>query len=392
MVIAMKDFLPSCAKSPARAVALALIAATAATFAPTARAQTEAQAAPTIPVMMPKVQTVSDTLEVVGNAEAVNQVKLVARVPGYLEQILFEDGAIVKKDDLLFVIQQDQYKAQLQQAQAQLQAATVARDHAKLEVGRYTALLKQHATSQVEVDHWVFEQATAQANIQGAEAQVAIAQLNLSYTEVRAPFDGQMSKHLIDVGNMVGATAQTAVLAQITQLDPIYVVANISSQQALQIRANLDQRRLTLEELHQVPIEVALSDETGFPHKGTVEYVAPQIDPTTGTLYVRGILSNPDRTFLPGVFAKVRLPMGKVTKSALLAPQRSLQEDQGGRYLLLVNANNVIEKRYVQLGQTVGTMQEITSGLDRNDRIVIGELWRASPGMSVTPKLTTSAE
>jgi RND family efflux transporter MFP subunit len=236
----------------------------------------------------------------------------------------------------------------------------------------------------------VFEQKTAEANILAAEAQVALAQLNLGYTEVRAPYDGQMGKHLIDVGNMVGASAQTAVLAQITQLNPIYVVANISSQQALQIRANLDQRRLTLDELHKIPVEAALGDETGFPHKGTLEYVAPAIDAATGTLYLRGIFPNADRALLPGVFAKLRLPMGKVIQNALLAPQRALQEDQGGRYLLIVNSANVIEKRYVQLGQAVGSLQEITSGLDRSDRIVVGELWRASPGLTVAPKLTSA--
>ena len=148
---------------------------------------------------------------------------------------------------------------------------------------------------------------------------------------MRAPFDGQMSRHLIDIGNMVGETAQSAALAQITQLDPIYVVANISSQQALDIRANLDQRRLSLEEIHKVPIEAALTDEKGFPHKGTLEYVAPQIDASTGTLYLRGIMENPTRTLLPGAFVKVRIPMGKVTKSALLIPQTALQEDQGGQ-------------------------------------------------------------
>ncbi|HUO53127.1 MAG TPA: efflux RND transporter periplasmic adaptor subunit [Rhodoblastus sp.] len=378
----MKDFFRSSAKRAALAAVLALFAATA---APAVRAQ---NAPPSIPVMAPKVESVSDTLEIVGNAEAVQQVQLVARVPGYLEQIHFEDGALVKKGDLLFTIQQDQYKAQLQQAEAQLEAATVARDHAKLEVGRYTALLKQRATSQVEVDHWVFEQQTAEANIKAAEAQIALAKLNLTYTEVRAPFDGQMSKHLIDVGNMVGASPQTAVLAQISLLDPIYVVANISSQQALEIRANLDQRRLTLEELHKVPVEAALSDEKGFPHKGTMEYVAPSIDAATGTLYLRGILPNPNRTLLPGMFVKVRLPMGKVVKSALLVPQAALQDDQGGRYVLIVNAKNVVEQRYVQLGQAVGSLQEITSGLDRTDQVIVGELWRASPGMTVTPKLS----
>jgi RND family efflux transporter MFP subunit len=379
--------------SNSRASALvALLAVMAAVPAPAfaqAPASNPQAELPSIPVVLPKVETVNETLEATGNAAAVNQVMLVARVPGYLEKIHFQDGAIVRKGDLLFTIQQDQYKAQLQQAQAQLEAAKIARDHAHLEVGRFTALLKQHATSQVEVDHWFFEEKTAEANILSAQAQVAIAQLNLSYAEVRAPFDGQMAKHLIDPGNMVGADPQSASLAQITQLDPIYVVANISTQQALQIRANLDQRRLTLEELHKIPVEAALSDESGFPHRGTIDYVAPAIDPSTGTLFVRGLLNNPQRTLLPGMFVKMRLPMGKVTKSALLAPQRALQEDQGGRYLLVVGADGVVQKRYVQLGALVGALQVVEQGLDRNDQIVVGELWRASPGIKVAAKLTT---
>ncbi|MCW2275674.1 RND family efflux transporter MFP subunit [Rhodoblastus acidophilus] len=340
---------------------------------------------PAIPVVTPRVQTVNESLEVTGNADAVNQVMLVARVPGYLEKIHFEDGALVKKGDLLFTIQQDQYKAQLQQAQAQLQAQKVARDHAHLEVGRFTGLLKQHATSQVEVDHWVFQEKTAEANILAAQAQVEIAALNLSYTEVRAPFDGQMAKHLVDPGNMVGSDPKSASLAQITQLDPIYVVANISSQQALQIRANLDQRRLSLDELHRIPVEAALSDETGFPHQGTLQYVAPSIDPSTGTLFVRGILPNPKRALLPGVFVRVRLPMGKVIQSALLVPQRALQEDQGGRFLLVVGPDDVAQKRYVKLSSLVGSWQVVTSGVERNEQIVVGELWRVSPGMKIKP-------
>ena len=362
--------------------------------APAAQSAPAAQPAPsgpTVPVVLPKVQAVSETLVVTGNAEAISAVKLVARVPGYLEQIHFEDGQIVKKDDLLFTVQQDQYKDQLQQAEAQLAAATAARDHAHLEVGRYTALLKQHAAAQVEVDHWVFEEKTAEANIQAAEAQIALAKLNLGYTEVTAPFDGQMGRHLVDPGNMVGGDGGQPTLAEILQLDPIYVVANISSQQALQIRQNLDQRRLTLNELHQIPVEAALSDETGFPHKGSIQYVAPQIDPQTGTLYVRGIMRNPDRTLLPGMFVNIRLPMGKVTKSALVIPVIALQEDQGGRYLFVVDADKTVQKRYVELGETVGDQQVATSGVNRDDRIVVGELWRVNPGMKVTPKLASGA-
>jgi RND family efflux transporter MFP subunit len=357
-----------------------------------AAAQTAPPAAqpapPAIPVALPKVQTVNESMVATGNAEAVNAVKLVARVSGYLEQIHFEDGQLVKKDDLLFTIQQDQYKDQLQAAEAQLAAAISARDHAKLEVGRYTALLKQHATSQVDVDHWVFEAETAEANVSAAEAQVALAKLNLSYTEVAAPFDGQMGRHLIDPGNLVGGDGQQAALAEITQLDPIYVVANISSQQALQIRQNLDQRRLSLDELHKIPVEAQLSDETGYPHKGTIEYVAPQIDPQTGTLYVRGLMRNLTRSLLPGVFVNIRLPMGKVTKSALLVPEIALQEDQGGRYLFVVDDSDVVQKRYVELGDVVGDLQVATSGVGPNDRIVVGDLWRVSQGAKLTPKLT----
>jgi RND family efflux transporter MFP subunit len=351
-------------------------------------AEAPTQAPPTIPVTLPTRRTVGDTLTITGNAAAVSQVKLIARVLGFLEKIHFEDGALVRKGDLLFTIQQDQYKAQLQQAQAQLQLQQSALLYAKTEVVRYTALLKKDAATQVDVDHWNFEKASAEANIVAAQAQIAIAQLNLSYTEVRAPFDGQMGRHLIDVGNVVGGDGQSVTLADITQLDPIYVTANLSSQQALAIRDNLNQRKLTLEQLHQVPIEAALSNETGFPHEGTLEYVSPAIDPATGTLLVRGIMGNPNRTLLPGLFVNIRMPMGKTLDNALLAPDRALQEDQGGRYLLVVDEHNVIQKRYVQLGELIGRDRVITSGIKPDDRIVTGDLWRATPGTTVVPQLT----
>jgi RND family efflux transporter MFP subunit len=350
--------------------------------------QAQTQAPPTIPVTRPSTQTVSETLTITGNAAAVAQVKLVARVVGYLDKIHFEDGAIVKQGDPLFTIQQDQYKAQLQQAQAQLQLQQAALLYAKTEVQRYIALLKKDAATQVDVDHWNFEEASADANIIAAQAQIAIAQLNLSYTEVRAPFDGQMGRHLIDVGNLVGGSGADAVLAEITQLDPMYVVANLSSAQALQIRQNLDQRRLTLEQLHQVPIAASLSNQSGFPLNGTLEYVAPAIDPATGTLMVRGIMRNPNRTLLPGMFVNMRLPMGKTLQSALLVQDKVLQEDQGGRFVLVVDQNNVIQQRYVQLGELIGSLRVITGGIKPDDRIVTGELWRATPGLKVIPQLT----
>jgi RND family efflux transporter MFP subunit len=375
--------MPILSRIAAAALALAL-----AGDAPAVRAQAPAPAAvpATVPVALPLVQSVAETTELTGNAAAVSKVALTARVTGFLEKIHFEDGQLVKKGDLLFTIQQDQYKAQLQQAQAQLQLYRAALAHATVEVKRYTQLVKRNAATQVEVDNWVFQQASAEANILGAQAQVAIQQLNLDYTEVRAPFDGQMGRHLVDAGNVVGGAVSN--LGEILQLDPIYVEINLSSQQAQQIRANLDQRRLTLAQLQQVPIEVGISGESGFPLRGTLNYVAPAIDAATGTLFVRGILRNQNATLLPGAFVRVRLPMGRTLQSSMVVPDRVLQEDQGGRYLLVVDKDDVVRQRYVQLGPVTNGMRVITGGLQRDERVVVGDLWRASPGTKITPQLT----
>lgn len=344
---------------------------------------------PKVPVVRVKQQTLEESLEITANAAAVNQVKLIARVGGYLERIHFEDGALVRKGDLLFTIQQDQYRAQLQQAQSQLLAQQAALSYAKTEVGRYTQLLARKAASQVDVDHWSYERQSAEAAILGAQAQVALAQLNLSYTEVRAPFDGQMGRHLVDPGNVVGGSGQPTELAEITQLDPIYVVANLSSQQALQIRANLDRRPLPLEELRRIPVRAGLSNETGFPHAGTLDFVAPAIDAATGTLAIRALLPNSDRGLLPGVFVRLSIPTGRSLKNAILVPQRALQEDQSGNYLLIVDAGDVVQRRNVELGDSRGSLQIITSGLSPDDRVIVGELWRATPGGRVSPQLTS---
>ena len=356
----------------------------------TAQAQLPSPSATTpVPVVLPRLQSVTNYVEITGNAASINDVKLVARVEGYLDQIHYQDGQSVKKDDLLFTIQQAPYKQQLEQAHAQVLTAQAALIYAKTEFARYSALVKKDAATQTEVDHWVFERASAEAQLLSAKAQVAIDEVNLGYTEVRAPFAGIVGKHLIDPGNVVGGGGQQSALAEITQLDPIYVVANLSEQQVLQIRKNLSRHRLTLADLHKVPVDVGLSDEQGFPHRGTIEYVSPALDPATGTLLVRGVLPNPDYVILPGFFVRMRLPMGKVDRNALLVPDRALQTDQGGTYLLVLDSNDVVRQRYVQLGSLMGALRVVTSGLAPEDRVVVGDLWRATPGTKVAPQPTT---
>ena len=373
------------------AAAIAVAGALSATKFLAAEAQLPAPstASVPVPVVLPRLQSVTDYFEITGNAAAVNQVKLLARVTGYLEQLHYQDGAFAKKGDLLFTIQQAPYRQQLEQAHAQVMTAQAALAYAKTELVRYSALVKQDAATQTEVDHWNYERASAAAQLLSAQAQVSIDEVNLGYTEIRAPFDGIVGKHLVDPGNVVGGDAQQAALADITQLDPIYVVANLSEQTVLKIRQNLKQRRLTLADLHKVPVDVGLSDEQGFPHRGTIEYVAPALDPATGTLLVRGVLPNPDRLFLPGFFVRMRLPMGRVDRNALLVPDRALQTDQGGTYLLVLDDHDVVQQHYVQLGSLIGALRVVTSGLAPEDRVVVGDLWRATPGTKVVPQPTT---
>lgn len=343
-------------------------------------------AGPSLPVAAPLRQKVTEYIELTGNAASTNAVNLIARVEGYLQKIHFQDGQIVRKGDLLFTIQQDQYKSQLVQAEAQVRAQEAALAYARIEVERYTGLRRKGAAAQVVVDNWNFQAKKAEAELASARAQVEIARLNVDYTQVRAPFDGQMGKHQIDPGNTVGGAGQPTTLAEIIQLDPIYVVANLSEQEVLRVRKALGNRRLTLAELHDVPLDVGMEAGSDYPFHGHIQYVAPAIDPKTGTMLVRGLLQNPDHRLLPGYFVRIRLPAGKVIPNALLVPNRAIQTDQGGRYVIVAKADDILEKRYVEMGDLQGDMRVILSGLAADDRVVVADLWRATPGTKVTPR------
>jgi RND family efflux transporter MFP subunit len=202
---------------------------------------------------------------------------------------------------------------------------------------------------------------------------------------VLAPFDGIVSAHLVSVGELVGAASPTQ-LATIVQFDPIYVNFNVNEQDVLRIRAEARRRGMTPSDLTSLPIEVGLQTETGYPHKGKLDYAAPTVNQSTGTLAVRGVLPNADRVLLPGYFVRVRVPLDQ-QQGALLVPDVALGSDQSGRYVLVVNGENVVEQRKVRTGPIEGELRVIESGLKPDDRVVIAGLLRAIPGQKVDPQL-----
>ena len=346
---------------------------------------------PQISVATPLQESVVPYTVQTGNAVAFNTVDLVARVEGFLAQINYKDGGLVRKGDLLFLIDPTTYQAQLEGAKAQLDAAKAELVQAQAEFTRQDTLLKQNVSAASAWDKAKAKRDSDQANVENQQANVAIAQINLGYTKVLAPFDGIVTKHLISVGELVGNGAATK-LATIVQLDPIYVTFNMSEQDVLQVRANMTEHRLTLEQISQIPLNVGLMNEEGFPHKGHLEYVSPELDPTTGTILVRGLFENPNRDLLPGFFTRIQVPMGLKAATTLLVPNRVVAEDQAGSYLLVVNKDDIVEQRRIKTGQSLpGGLREITSGLSADDRVVLSTNGRAIPGKKVVPQAGTIA-
>ena len=344
---------------------------------------------PEVSVARPLQQKVVPYIEQTGNTQAVNTVDLVARVEGFLTEIEYQDGQFAKKGEPLFKIDPTTYAAKVKQAEAEVVSAKALLVQAEAEFKRQETLLRQNVSAQNTYDQAKAKRDSNQANVENQTANLVIAQANLDYTGVLAPFDGVVTKRLVSVGELVGATGPTK-LATIVQLDPIYVSFNLSEQDVLNIRRNLSDRRITLEQLNKVPIEIGLMTEQGYPHKGHLDYVSPNVDPTTGTVLVRGVFDNPDRTLLPGFFVRVRVPIGLAEKTMLAVPDRVLAEDQTGRYLMVVNKDNVVEQRRVKVGQLlVGNLRAIESGLSADDRVVITTNGRAIPGAKVVPKQTT---
>lgn len=337
---------------------------------------------PKVTVAQPVRQTVTDYLDLTGNTQAVYTVQLVARVAGYLEQVLFQDGQRVKKGQPLFVIQQNTYEDNLRQAEATILQYRAQLQYAESQLTRFSNLIQHNAASQSDVDNWRFQRDSAMANLRSAEAQRDLAKLNLQYTQVTAPFDGRMDRRLVDPGNLVGSDGNT-VLANINQIDPIYVYFNIS---------DLDLARLLQatggipgpSAARKWPVHAGLPSEDGHPHQGHLDFAAISLTTTTGSLLMRGVLPNQDGKILPGLYTRVRVPLER--KPMLLVPGVAIGHDQQGAYLLVVNDQNVVERRNVTTGPAVEARRAIASGLTGGEWVVVNGLLKAAPGRQVTPE------
>ena len=328
-------------------------------------------------------QKITRYLQTTGSVAAVNSVDLVARIPGFVQEIDYRDGALVHKGDTLFVIEPLPYQSKLKQAQAQQAQQQALYQQAADEYQRQATLGRSDNASRSAVEQALANRDAAQGQLAATQAATQQAAINYTYTRVAAPMDGVASAHLVSVGELVGDSGATK-LASVVQLDPVYVNFNVAERDALLIRAQLARRGLTVRELGAVPVEAGLQIETGTPHTGVLDYVAPGIDPSTGTLAVRGVFANHDRALPPGAFVRVRVPEQRDVQ-AVLVPDVALQADQGGRYLLVVGHGNIVEQRPIVAGPTQGALRIIESGLEPGEQVIVGGLQRAVPGQKVAP-------
>jgi RND family efflux transporter MFP subunit len=385
-----------------------------------ARAPAEASR---VTVSAPLEREVTDYKDFTGRTQAVETVDVRARVWGFLTRINFTDGQEVRKGEVLFEIDPRTYQADLDRAQAAVESARAQLAFTDAEYERYLTLLRSKAAASEEIESKLRDRDRARAQLGVAEADAAYRGLDLSFTQVTAPISGRASRTQLTLGNLIqGGQANATLLTTIVSLDPVYVYFNIDEQTALQIQQMVREHKFEAAWTHKrdmalnatslvgllgagtgggpllavasldparryavVPVLLGLSTEQGYAHKGNINFVENQVNPSTGTIQVRGVFANGDRVLSAGLFARVRVPLGAPHR-ALLVTDRAFGTDQGQKFVYVVNDKNEVDRRLVTLGQMHDGLRVVESGLHPGERVIINGLQRVRPGVVVDPR------
>jgi multidrug efflux system membrane fusion protein len=352
------------------------------------RAASTAPPPPVVSVVQPVARDVIEWDEYIGRLESPESVDIRARVSGYLDKVHFKEGKEVKKGDLLITIDPRPYQADFDHADAEYQRALTQSELAKNDAERATRLVATKAISEEDADTKTKTYTAARAAVMSAKAAVDLAKLNLEFTEIRAPIDGRISSALVTEGNLVSggvSGAGATLLTTVVSLDPLYCYGNADERAILKyIRLSKEGKRESARDKN-IPAEMELSDETGFPHKGFMDFVDNRVDPNTGTLRARGVFPNPDHSLSPGFFARLRIP-GSGKYPALLIPDRALGSDQAQKFVYVVNAEKKVEFRPVEIGPLIDGLRIVKEGLKPGELVIVEGLLRVRPGVVVDPK------
>jgi RND family efflux transporter MFP subunit len=322
-----------------------------------------------------------------GYMEAPQSVNVAARVSGLLMDAPFVEGALVKKGDELFEIDERPFKADLDAKQADEARDEALLAIAQLNFNREAEAIKSNAVSQQDYDTAKATRDQADAVLDGAKAAVEVSRLNLEWCKVTSPIDGRVSNKLVTVGNLVnGGAGQATLLTTIESVDPIYCYVDVDERSVLKYeKLAAEKKRVSAREA-KIPCYLEVADEDNFPHVGVVDFVDNHVDPTTGTLRARGVFPNANGELVPGFFAKIRVS-GSGRYSTLLVPDSAVGSDQSERTLFVLNKDNVVAPRIVQVGALFGALRSITGGLSADDRIIINGQMHARPGATVAPTI-----
>jgi RND family efflux transporter MFP subunit len=327
--------------------------------------------------------------EYTGKLEAVETVEVRPRVSGYIDKVAFTEGKLVKEGELLFIIDPRPYRAERDRAAAEVKRLKTAEDLAHIERARVQRLRASGAVSQEELDERDSTVAQAEANYAGAEAALEVAELNLSFTRVTSPINGRVSRAIVTRGNLVtGGNNGGTLLTSVVSMDPIYLYFDGDEQAYLRYNelAREGDRKSSRDAPN--PVRVGLANEDGFPHVGKMDFVDNQVNPQTGTIRARAVLSNPDGFFTPGMFAKVQL-LGRNEYPALMIVDRAVNTDQNRKYVFVVGGGNKIEYRRVELGRVTDGLRVVRKGLKPGEVIVVDGAERVHPGLEVKPQTVT---